>query len=167
MLPWRSLRCGNRSSRRIFCAAGAGADHALLAPPVVTTAMGSSASRLGGCGQGQEGPALPRAAGTRAHDPRHGSSHVRKAPGSAVNPTAITTCLAGYGRSSRRPSPPVALHAHHGQRAAGLACPPAGTGLPSRLRRDPPPHAVTVISCAGLWRCDESFACDVLWDPAW
>ena len=34
---------------------------------------------------------------------------MRTAPGSALNPTAITTCPAGCGRTSRRPASPVAL----------------------------------------------------------
>ena len=49
-----------------------------------------------------------------------------------------------------RPAPlarPRRRHAHRGQRAAGHAWPPAGTGRPSWLRRDPRPPAVTFSNC--------------------
>ena len=131
---------------------------------------GSSASRLGGwatkAGKGRP----PRATGARIHNPRRTSSHVRKAPGSALNPAAIMTCPAGCGRSSRRPAGPVALprrDAHRGQRAAGYAAhrqaPGYHRGYDEILaRRRLPP-----LTAAGLSLCDESFACYLLREAAW
>ena len=113
---------------------------------------------------GPERAALRELPGTRTHHPRRTSSRVRKAPGSALNAVAIATCLTGCGRSSRRPASPGGSsrrrRAHRGQRMAGHACPPAGTGLPSRPRRDPRPPVVTLSNCrwdAALSLCDESF----------
>ena len=111
-------------------------------------------------------PATP----SSAHNPRRTSSHVRKAPGSALNPAAIMTCPAGCGRSSRRPAGPVALprrDAHRGQRAAGYAAhrqaPGYHRGYDEILaRRRLPP-----LTAAGLSLCDESFACYLLREAAW
>ena len=125
-------------------------------------------------GRSREGPpsaSCPAPVHTTRDVPHRVYARHRAAPSTRSRSRPVRPAAAGAaagqpapGGSSRR------RRAHRGQRMAGHACPPAGTGLPSRLRRDPRPSVVTLSNCrwdAALSLCDESFACYLLWDPAW
>jgi len=109
---------------------------------------GSSASRLGGwaagAGKGRPPASCPAPVLTTRDVPHRVC--VRHRAASSTRPRSRPVRPAVAGAAAGRPAPvagPRRRHAHRGQRVAGHACPPAGTGLPSRLRRDPRPPTVT------------------------
>jgi hypothetical protein len=97
---------------------------------------------------------------------------VRKAPGSVLNPTAIATCPARLWQEQPQAGQPpwlvrgdVTLTAVSGWLGtpARRQAPGCHRGYAEILAR----RRLPSVTAAGLWLCDESFACYLPWDPAW
>jgi hypothetical protein len=133
-----------RRTRRIFCAAATSADYALPSPCVRRHGYGAPQRRVSVAGRPRQGRAalheLPAPVLTIQDVPHR--MCVRHRAASLARPRSRPARPAVAGAAADRPGPvalPRRRHAHHGQPVAGHACPLAGTGLPSRLRRDPRP----------------------------